>query len=66
MKNISLMETTSLNDLFKTIDSWSKMPVSTLNEQQLSLISLKNSVMNRKVNNKNGTGHECFICVTNA
>jgi len=69
MANINLADTTTLEALFKTADSWANLPVSTLSEEQLALLQLKNSVFKKSEARKGGGMQEssfCFICYTGA
>lgn len=66
---MKLNDTTTLDNLFALADEWAALPASSLSEQQVALINLKNTVMRSGIADKNGgaafaVAHACFICVT--
>lgn len=71
MSNVTLSDTTTLNNLFAIVDEWGNLPSNCLSEQQIALMNLKNTVLKNSVDMKNGGAlanlsnlHQCFICVT--
>lgn len=63
-----LEDQTSLKDLFKMADNWSSLPSSSLSEQQIALINLKNVVNASTLYDEKNGGRIacCFICITGA